>query len=263
MNRGMQYGDRLGLPGLRDLVESGHSSYLRFPADVPSAGQRVVLCLRVRRFACAISSCGRRTFVEQVLGLTREARGFKVWSRTDFQRGDYVQRRGGRWFAVLRVNSKSVTVPHIQNGIGQKVVHAEGSRLDWTYTVPYDEVTGRMSAEEMTQHLQDSRRVTPCPPPAVCAGGGPDQITRTGITMTTDTRARSRTPPRPEVTTDMTAIAKTRADGCDDQVSHHVRRRAAGAVGEPVTTADGWRGAGGMSAGVGIPRATWTLSPWV
>ncbi|GAA2590308.1 transposase family protein [Streptomyces tubercidicus] len=148
-----------------------HSSYLRFPADVPSAGQRVVLCLRVRRFACAISSCGRRTFVEQVLGLTREARGFKVWSRTDFQRGDYVQRRGGRWFAVLRVNSKSVTVPHIQNGIGQKVVHAEGSRLDWTYTVPYDEVTGRMSAEEMTQHLQDSRRVTPCPPPAVCAGG--------------------------------------------------------------------------------------------
>ncbi|MEW2709522.1 hypothetical protein AB0948_31690 [Streptomyces koyangensis] len=29
-----------------------HSSYLRFPADVPSAGRRVVLCLRVRRFFC-------------------------------------------------------------------------------------------------------------------------------------------------------------------------------------------------------------------
>ena len=48
-----------------------HSSYLRFPADVPSAGRRVVLCLRVRRFACPVASCGRRTFVEQVPGLTR------------------------------------------------------------------------------------------------------------------------------------------------------------------------------------------------
>ncbi|MFE3684052.1 transposase family protein [Streptomyces sp. NPDC059095] len=28
------------------------SSYLRFPADVPSAGRRVVLCLRVRGFFC-------------------------------------------------------------------------------------------------------------------------------------------------------------------------------------------------------------------
>ncbi|UFQ99852.1 transposase family protein [Streptomyces sp. Go40/10] len=35
-----------------------HSSYLRFPADVPSAGRRVVLCLRVRRFACPVASCG-------------------------------------------------------------------------------------------------------------------------------------------------------------------------------------------------------------
>ncbi|MFD7481051.1 ISL3 family transposase [Streptomyces sp. NPDC059837] len=48
-----------------------HSSYMRFPADVPSAGRRVVLCLRVRRFACPVASCGRRTFVEQVPGLTR------------------------------------------------------------------------------------------------------------------------------------------------------------------------------------------------
>ncbi|MFI6857945.1 ISL3 family transposase [Streptomyces sp. NPDC050416] len=48
-----------------------HSPYLRFPADVPSAGRRVVLCLRVRRFACPVASCGRRTFVEQVPGLTR------------------------------------------------------------------------------------------------------------------------------------------------------------------------------------------------
>ncbi|MFF9505087.1 ISL3 family transposase [Streptomyces sp. NPDC014656] len=48
-----------------------HSSYLRFPADVPSAGRRVVLCLRVRRFFCSDAACGRRTFVEQMPGLTR------------------------------------------------------------------------------------------------------------------------------------------------------------------------------------------------
>lgn len=48
-----------------------HGSYLRFPADVPSGGKSVVLRLRVRRFACPNASCERRTFVEQVPGLTR------------------------------------------------------------------------------------------------------------------------------------------------------------------------------------------------
>ncbi|MGW3061214.1 hypothetical protein ACWC98_35610 [Streptomyces goshikiensis] len=44
---------------------------MRFPADVPSAGRRVVLQLRVRRFACRTAGCERRTFVEQIPGLTR------------------------------------------------------------------------------------------------------------------------------------------------------------------------------------------------
>nr|WP_251691270.1 ISL3 family transposase [Streptomyces sp. CHD11] len=48
-----------------------HSSYLRFPADVPSGGRRVLLRLRVRRFFCPESSCARRTFAEQLPGLTR------------------------------------------------------------------------------------------------------------------------------------------------------------------------------------------------
>ncbi|MFE1036881.1 ISL3 family transposase [Streptomyces sp. NPDC058807] len=48
-----------------------HGSYLRFPADVPSAGRSVVLRLRVRRFTCRNPGCGRRTFVEQIPGLTR------------------------------------------------------------------------------------------------------------------------------------------------------------------------------------------------
>ncbi|WP_405834424.1 transposase family protein [Streptomyces sp. NBC_01176] len=48
-----------------------HGSYPRFPADVPSAGRSVVLQLRVRRFTCRNAECGRRTFVEQIRGLTR------------------------------------------------------------------------------------------------------------------------------------------------------------------------------------------------
>ncbi|MFE1900416.1 transposase family protein [Streptomyces yangpuensis] len=48
-----------------------HGSYLRFPADVPSTGRRVVLQLRVRRFACRTAGCERRTLVEQIPGLTR------------------------------------------------------------------------------------------------------------------------------------------------------------------------------------------------
>ncbi|MEV0776573.1 ISL3 family transposase [Streptomyces sp. NPDC050428] len=58
-------------PGCGSWSERVHSSYLRFPADVPSAGLRVVLRLRVRRFVCRVAWCGRRTFVEQVTGLTR------------------------------------------------------------------------------------------------------------------------------------------------------------------------------------------------
>ncbi|MFE9686833.1 transposase family protein [Streptomyces sp. NPDC006285] len=48
-----------------------HGSYLRFPADVPSGGRGVVLQLKVRRFTCGNSDCARRTFVEQMPGLTR------------------------------------------------------------------------------------------------------------------------------------------------------------------------------------------------
>ncbi|MFF3249099.1 ISL3 family transposase, partial [Streptomyces sp. NPDC002870] len=48
-----------------------HGSYLRFPRDLPTAGKLVVVALRVRRFVCAEDSCPRKTFAEQVPGLTR------------------------------------------------------------------------------------------------------------------------------------------------------------------------------------------------
>jgi transposase len=58
-------------PGCGAWSTRVHSSYLRFLADVPSAGRSVVLQLRVRRFRCPNTRCPRRTFVEQIRGLTR------------------------------------------------------------------------------------------------------------------------------------------------------------------------------------------------
>jgi hypothetical protein len=79
-----------------------------------------------------------------------EADGFKVWGKADFKKGDFV-RYSGTWYEVLRVNAKSVTIPHIHNGIGRFVVRkGDGGRTaDMTWTAPYDGVSGRKSADEM------------------------------------------------------------------------------------------------------------------
>jgi hypothetical protein len=77
-----------------------------------------------------------------------EKDGFKVWGKADFKKGDFVRYRG-RWFEVLRVNAKSVTIPHIHNGIGQKVVRkGDGHVADWRWKAPYNGVSGRRTAEE-------------------------------------------------------------------------------------------------------------------
>ncbi|MGP4013817.1 hypothetical protein [Streptomyces sp. 4N124] len=47
-----------------------HDGYRRRLADVAAAGQQVVIDLMVRRFPCPAAGCDRRTFVEQVDGLT-------------------------------------------------------------------------------------------------------------------------------------------------------------------------------------------------
>ncbi|MFI5524278.1 transposase family protein [Streptomyces platensis] len=60
-----------GCVGCMGWSERVHSSYLRYPADVPSAGKRVRLYLRVRRFICGNALCERQTLVEQIAGLTR------------------------------------------------------------------------------------------------------------------------------------------------------------------------------------------------
>ncbi|TBO60495.1 transposase family protein [Streptomyces kasugaensis] len=47
-----------------------HSGYRRRLSDLAVAGRKVVIDLRVRRLRCRATECSRRTFVEQVDGLT-------------------------------------------------------------------------------------------------------------------------------------------------------------------------------------------------
>jgi len=95
----------------------------------------------------------RREDLEDQLGYWRhviakaEQDGFKVWGKADFKKGDFV-RYSGTWYEVLRVNAKSVTIPHIHNGIGRRVVRKGDGHLDWTWLAPYDGVSGRRTAEE-------------------------------------------------------------------------------------------------------------------
>jgi transposase len=70
-------------PGCGGLSSRIHGRYHRRLADLAIAGRKVVIGLVVRRFVCATPGCGRRTFVEQVEGLTeRFARRTPILRRT-------------------------------------------------------------------------------------------------------------------------------------------------------------------------------------
>jgi len=57
-------------PGCGGESARVHSRYERRVADSPVGGQELVVHLRVRRFFCDTADCARRTFAEQVPGLT-------------------------------------------------------------------------------------------------------------------------------------------------------------------------------------------------
>lgn len=83
------------------------------------------------------------TYWREYLRGLADAGVFKVWTREDFTKGDYVLFRFG-WAEVLRVNAKSVSIPHI---------HAELAEYGHTSTITYDDVQGRRSAEEHAAEL--------------------------------------------------------------------------------------------------------------
>ncbi|WP_405844585.1 ISL3 family transposase [Streptomyces sp. NBC_01518] len=60
----------LRCPDCATVSRRVHSCYGRRLAEYPVGGRRLVVKLEVRRFFCDAAGCGRRTFVEQVQGLT-------------------------------------------------------------------------------------------------------------------------------------------------------------------------------------------------
>ncbi|THA53267.1 DUF3560 domain-containing protein [Streptomyces sp. A1136] len=79
-----------------------------------------------------------------------EADGVKLWSRADFVKGDYARSRG-RWYEVLRVNGSSLTVPGGPDI--QPVIDRNTRAYSWDDRIPYDDIKGRMSAEDMAARL--------------------------------------------------------------------------------------------------------------
>jgi transposase len=53
-------------PSCKQHSDAPHSTYVRRPADLPSAGREVQLELHVRRFSCRNARCERRTFAERL-----------------------------------------------------------------------------------------------------------------------------------------------------------------------------------------------------
>ncbi|WP_242890772.1 DUF3560 domain-containing protein [Actinomadura litoris] len=89
-----------------------------------------------------------------------KAQGAKVWGPGDFGKGDFALHRG-RWFEVIRVNPKTLTVPWQHLGDFSRPVltveaattaYRTGERLP-TDRFPYDDIQGRMSAKEMAEKL--------------------------------------------------------------------------------------------------------------
>ncbi|MFB7322078.1 transposase family protein [Streptomyces sp. NPDC056190] len=107
-----------------------HSSYLRFPADVPTAGRRVVLRLRVPRFRCQNTVCTRRTFMEQISGLTS-----RHGQRTERLRSTLAAaglalagRTGARLAAVLGAAVSRSTVLRLVDTLPEPVARSEARR---------------------------------------------------------------------------------------------------------------------------------------
>ncbi|WP_405771208.1 ISL3 family transposase [Actinacidiphila glaucinigra] len=73
-------------PDCREQARRIHSTYQRTLNERPLASRRVIIRLRVRRYFCDRRSCSRKTFVEQVPGLSERHRrssvGLTWWLRS-------------------------------------------------------------------------------------------------------------------------------------------------------------------------------------
>ncbi|MFF9206338.1 transposase family protein [Streptomyces sp. NPDC014986] len=138
-------------PGCGSWSGRVHGSYLRYPADLPVADRRVVLRLRVRRFTCEDTSCGRRTFVEQVTGLTRRHSqrtermrsalaevGLTVADRAGARLADVFGARASRNTVLRRVDVPPEPQPQTPRAVGADEYAMRKGRVYGTVLVDVD-----------------------------------------------------------------------------------------------------------------------------
>jgi transposase len=110
-------------PGCRRWSKRIHSRYERTLADTAVGGQPVAIQLRVRRFVCPRTSCSRRTFVEQVDGLT------------------------------LRYGRHSVLLRRLLETIGLALAGRAGARMTMRLAVPVSRMTLLRLVRALPEHV--------------------------------------------------------------------------------------------------------------
>ncbi|KMO96053.1 ISL3 family transposase [Streptomyces roseus] len=101
-----------GCPACQHPAARVHSRYWRHIAGLPVGGRRLIVRLRVRRFFCDQPRCPRRTFVEQVVGLTEPRRRSSMAARSAM-RSVAVElggRPGARLCAKLRLYGRRASL---------------------------------------------------------------------------------------------------------------------------------------------------------
>ncbi|WP_159047302.1 transposase family protein [Streptomyces sp. XY332] len=99
-------------PQCRRPASRIHSRYWRHVAALPAGGHEVIIRFRVRRFFCDQGQCRRRTFVEQVAGLTEPRLRASTACRTAM-RAIAVElggRPGQRLCAKLQIRGRRTTL---------------------------------------------------------------------------------------------------------------------------------------------------------
>ena len=138
------------LDGRLDYVSDGNGGY-SLKRVMPGEGRKA----RLEQMAADLQE--QITYWREHVARA-EANGVKVWSKTDFAKGDYVLSRG-TWYEVLRVNTKSLTVPWTVNWQVPAVTRANAVTAigpsTHTSTITYDDIRGRKSAAEMTEILAE------------------------------------------------------------------------------------------------------------
>jgi transposase len=89
-----------------------HGRYSRSLTDLPSAGRRTVLVVQARRFACLVVECSKRTFVEQIPGVTRRHGRWSERLRSTLEKIGLALagRAGARMCGVLGVRASRSTL---------------------------------------------------------------------------------------------------------------------------------------------------------